>query len=505
MTLALRSPRPNQPTGMRAFVVVWIGQVISLFGSALTAFALTIWAWTETGEATALALVATFNFAPQVLLSPIAGALVDRWNRKLVMMISDLGAGLSTVALYVLYALGMLELWHIYLAGLFAGASQAFQFPAYSAAVTMMLPKEQYARATGMLAMAQSASNIFAPALAAVLITTVGITGVMAIDIMTFVVAVGALAFVHIPQPVRAGSDAAGGGSLWRESIYGFQYILARPSLLGLQTMFFLANLFGSFFIVLSAPMVLARTGNNELVLGAVQSALSIGGLVGGLIVSVWGGPKRRVHGVLLGMIATSLFGQLPFGLGQVLPAWAISAFLMFLFINVLNASNQAIWQAKVAPEVQGRVFAARRLIAQITAPAAAVIAGPLADLIFEPVFRYEGLLAAANGPVLRLYEPLLRPDSPLAQMLGPLFGYGPGAGMGLLITLTGVLGALAATTGYFFRAIRDAETILPDHDAVGEAEAPPSDTDNSGGVVVMRDDILPNTGPASDAAVAPS
>jgi DHA3 family macrolide efflux protein-like MFS transporter len=186
-------------SGMPAFTIVWFGQLVSQIGSGLTWFVLSIWAWQETGLATALALVSFFSFGPTVLLSPVAGALVDRWNRKLVMMLSDLAAGLSTVAVLLLYVTGNLEIWHLYITGAFAGAFQAFQWPAYSAAITMMVRKEQYGRASGMLSVAESASTIAAPVLAGMLIMVIGIAGVMLIDIVTFLFAIATLLVIHIP------------------------------------------------------------------------------------------------------------------------------------------------------------------------------------------------------------------------------------------------------------------------------------------------------------------
>jgi len=433
-----------RPTGMPAFTIVWIGQVISLLGTGMTRFALTIWAWEVTGSATALALVGFFSFGPIVLLSPVAGALVDRWNRKLVMMFSDLAAGLSTIAILLLFATNHLQIWHLYVAGAFAGAFESFQFPAYSAAVTMMLPKEQYARASGMLSLAGSASGIFAPMLAGVLLGVIGIAGIMTIDVITFLAAIGALLVVRIPQPPITELGRTGQGNLLQESAYGFRYIFERPSLLGLQLVFFTINLIATFGFTVLAPMILARTDNNEIVLGSVQSAGAIGGVAGGLLLSVWGGPRRKVHGVLLGMVLASLSGELLMGLGRDLYLWAAAAFFGSFFIPILNGSNQAIWQAKVAPDVQGRVFAVRRLIAQITAPVAMLLAGPLADHLFEPAMRSGGSLA---------------------PVFGGLVGTGVGAGMSLMFVIAGVLGAVAGLGGYAFSAVRDAEDILPDHD----------------------------------------
>ena len=201
-----------------------------------------------------------------------------------------------------------------------------------------------------------------------------------------------------------------------------------------------------TFSAVITAPMLLARSGSDETVLASVQSLGSIGGIVGGLLLSTWGGPKRRVHGVLLSMIGISLFGEVVMGLGRTVLVWSAGAFMINALHPMLNGSNQAIWQAKVAPDVQGRVFAARRMIAQISAPIAMILAGPLADRVFEPAMR-EG--------------------AALAPIFGGLVGTGPGAGMGLMFVIFGTLGVLVGASGYLFRAIRDAETLLPDHDAL--------------------------------------
>ncbi len=452
----------THPVGVKAFNIVWFGQVISLLGTSMMGFALTIWAWEITGQATALALVGFFHFGPSVVLSPVAGALVDRWNRKVVMMLSDLAAGLATIVILALYATDHLQIWHLYVAGAFEGAFQSFQFPAYSAAVTMMVPKEQYARASGMLSLAQSASGVFAPMLAGALLAPIGFSGIMVIDIVTFVVAIGTLLFVHIPQPEATAAGREGRGSIWKESAYGFRYIYRRPSLLGLQLVFFALNLVVMFSMTVRNPMILARTGDNAAILGSVQSIGGIGGVIGGLLLSVWGGPKRRVHGVLIGMVVVSLLGTLPMGLGQGLLLWALAAFAVACAIPILNGSNQAIWQAKVAPDVQGRVFAVRRLIAQITGPLAMLIAGPVADQFFEPA---------------------MMPGGSLADTFGGLVGTGPGAGMALMFVISGILGAVVGLSGYAVRVVRNAEDLLPDHDAAESlpepepAEAPPWET----------------------------
>jgi len=432
-----------QDSGFRKFLLIWFGQFISLAGSAMTRFAITIWAYERTQSALVLALVAAFSFAPAVLLSPLAGVLVDRWDRKWVLIASDLAAGVMTVALFALLLTNSLEIWHLYVIGAVSGIADAFQFPAFSAAVTVLVPKQHYARAHGLQSLADSASTIAAPVLAGIVLALAGIEGVLLIDVITFVFAITSLALVVIPKPQisREGAEARGG--LWQEMAYGFRYIWARPSLLRMQLMFFLSNLFGRAGLVMVAPLILARTAGDELALGTVQAGLGMGGVVGSLAISLWGGSRRKVHGIFLGMALSGLLGQVLMGLGRAVPVWAIAGFLIFFFIPILNASNQAIWQAKVAPDVQGKVFTVRRLIAQITAPIGMISAGLLTEGVFEPA---------------------MMPDGALAPLLGGILGTGAGAGIGLLLVITGLLAALSGISGYLFPVVRDIETLLPDH-----------------------------------------
>jgi DHA3 family macrolide efflux protein-like MFS transporter len=446
----------QRPAGMRAFWIIWAGQVISLLGTSMTNFGLTIWAYEKTGEATALALIGFFFVTPMVILSPTAGAIVDRSNRKLMMMLSDLAAGLTTIVQLVLLATGNLEIWHLYITAAVAGTFQTFQWPAFSAAMTLMLPKEQYGRANGLMQLALAAPGVFAPLLAGALLSVIGLTGIMTIDVITFVFAIGALLFVFIPQPERSEVGRKAQGALWQESFYGFRHILRRPSLLGLQLVFMVGNLFATLGFTLMAPMILARTGSNELIFASVNSAGAIGGVAGGLAMSAWGGPKRRVLGVIGGWLLFGLLGESLLGLGQSLPIWLIAGFAGAFFGPIIDASNQAIWQAKVEPDVQGRVFGVRLMIAWAISPLARLIAGPLADKVFEPAMQQGGGLAGT---------------------FGWLVGTGAGAGMSLILVLCGVGVALVAVVGYAVRVVRNAEDILPDYDAIPDEAAVPAAT----------------------------
>lgn len=434
----------GQWKGMGTFTAIWAGQLLSLLGTGMTQFAMTIWAWQKTGQATALALVGVCAFAPVVLVSPLAGAIVDRANRKLLMILSDLAAGIGTLTILLLYVTGALEIWHIYITVAFIGVFGAFQFPAYSATISVLVDKSQYARASGMMSLAGSVAGVFAPIAAGILLAPIGIAGIMGVDLATMTTAILILLMTRIPQPAVSAEGAKGRGNIFREAAFGFRYILARRGLLGLLGMFFLFNVTTTFGFTVLAPMILARTGDNSIVLGSVQSAAGIGGVVGGVLLSLWGGPKKRVHGVLTGCALGGLIGLVGVGLGRSLPLWAGTMFAMAMVFPTVNASSQSIWQSKVPPDVQGRVFSVRLMLAQLGTPLAMLLAGPLADRVFEPGMRSGGALA---------------------KVFGPLVGTGPGTGMALMLVFGGFFAAVAAFGAYAYRPLRTVESTLPDHD----------------------------------------
>lgn len=432
--------------GMRGFLVVWLGQLVSLLGTAMTTFGLTIWAFTETGRATELAIVGVFYTVPLLLMSPLAGVIVDRYNRKLIMMLSDVASGLATIAILGLFVAGRLEIWHLYVSAAVQGTFQATQWPAYSAAISLMIPKEHYTRANSLMGLAGPASQIVAPLLAGALLGIVGLGGILTIDIVTFLFAVGTLAFIAIPEPEN---KTAPEGSIWQDMLFGFRYIWQRPPLLLLQTVFMTGNFFYSMAFVLLAPLILLRTDNNELLFGALQTVGAVGAVLGGIFLGIWGGFQRRVYGVLLGwgislvsLILISLDGGSTFWAGM--PVWAAGMFIGAFTIPLINSSNQAIWQAKVPPEMQGRVFSIRSMIAMAVVPLSA-IAGPLADQVMEPAMQSDTILAA---------------------LFGGLVGTGPGAGMALILMGCGVVGILLAAGGYLLHPVREVEILLPDFDS---------------------------------------
>lgn len=438
----------KRPKNMTAFVLIWLGQFVSVAGSFMTSFALGIWAWEKTGSAQALAMVGVFTYAPLIIVTPLVGVLVDRWNRKLVMMLSDLGAVLASVTVFLLYISGNLEIWHIYATTAFASVFQAFQWPAYSATATLMVPKEHYSRASGMISMVESASNIIGPVLAGSLIGIIGVRGILLIDILTFFIALFTLLVVVIPQPVVEKAQFTF-KKFWQDMTFGFKYIFTRPGLLGLQLVFFFANFMTVIGWAVINPMVLARTGDAQI-LGFVQSFSAVGGLVGAVFLMIWGGPKQMVSGILLGWILNGILGRFLMGITDQPWIWMISVFLLAFFMPTINGCNQALWQKKVPPKQQGRVFAVRRFIAQITIPISMALSGWLADSVFEPAFQ------SGTGW--------------LARTFGSIVGTGPGSGMSLMIAISGLMVALVGIIATFVKPIQDVETQLPDYDTLEES-----------------------------------
>jgi MFS family permease len=451
--------KPTQPAGLTAFITIWLGQIVSVLASSMSHFGLSIWMYQQTESATAMGLMQVFFITPFLIMSPFAGVMVDRYNRKLMMMISDFTAFLATAGVLTLMAFGCLEFWHLYIAAALNGIGNTFQWPAYSAAITTMIPKEQLGRVNGMMSLMEAGPGVLAPLMAGALLPVIGLTGLLTLDVVTFFFAIGALLIVHIPQPRQTEEGKKAQGGILKEAAFGFRYIFARPSLLGLQLIFFMGNLFHGISMVAFAPMVLARTEQNTIIYGSVQTAAAIGMVAGGILMSAWGGFRRRTNGVLFGWIYSGL-GVLAYGLKFGLPNWLLAGVIGAPLVGALiNASNQAIWQSKVAPDLQGRVFSARRLIAWFTNPITPIIGGVLADFVLEP--------AMLTGTVL-------------PNTFSWLVGTGPGAGMGLLMVFCGIAISLVGVVGYFIPAVRNAEDLLPDHDqsphqAAQLAAEPPS------------------------------
>lgn len=452
-SIVSNTPSAAPPThSLRTFMVIWFGQVVSMMGTNMTRFAALAWAYQQTGDATTLALLGFFGFLPIVVVSPFAGVWIDRLDRRKILILADLGAGVMTLAMLALYAAGELQIWHLYLAEGLTGVFDAFHLPAYYASVSLLVPKAHLSRANGLRALGRTFTQIFAPVLAGALLPFITLAGIMLIDTVTFLFAVGALLFVRIPRPTNVSHDGEAdtpSEGFLAQMRAGWDYIRQRPGLPGLLWIYSGLNFAAAltYFGVMPA-MVLARTAGDDatkaLSLATVQAMLGVGGFVGGLILTATGGPKRQIHGVLAGAGISFLLGDFLFAVGQTTLVWSFAAFSAAAFVPLIIASNRTIWQRKIAPEVQGRVFAIQTMLEQGTLPLGYLLAGPLADQVFGPA---------------------MMPGGALAPMFGGLVGTGHGAGMGLMFLCTCLLGTTIALSGYLRPSVRNIERNLADFD----------------------------------------
>ncbi|MBU7586545.1 MAG: MFS transporter [Nostoc sp. TH1S01] len=433
----------SNPSSMRNFLTIWAGQVVSTIGSSMSSFAIAIWAWEITGKATTLTLVGFFGLLPSIAIASISGAIIDRFNRKLLMMVGDTVAVVMTITMMLLYLTNHLQIWHLYLSSAIVGTFNQFQSLAYSASLSLLVPKKHYTRVSSLEFVSGYGSDIIAPALAGYLYQIIGLLGIWLIDISTFAIAISSLLFARIPQPPQT-DEHQNPTHIWQGLGFGLRYILVRKSLLALLTITFLFQFAHDIGDSLYSAMILSRTGNNTVILGSLAAAAGFGGVTGAIIISTWGGFKKKINGVLLGMIGAGL-SKIVFGLGRTPWTWIPAQFCSSFNFPFKGSSDNAIWLAKVDPNVQGRVFAAHSLVMQCGSAAAYLIAGPLADKVFTPA------LTASDGR---------------SGIFATIFGTNAGAGIALLYVICAVCMLLVGCAGFYITQLRDIEKILPDHNA---------------------------------------
>jgi DHA3 family macrolide efflux protein-like MFS transporter len=435
---------PLPQNALRIFLVTWFGQLVSFIGSGLSSFALGLYVYQSSGSITRFSLISFSYYLPQLLLSPVAGALVDRWDRRRVMLLADLGAGLGTLSSLLLVVASEaghwnLQTWHLYLTIGLGACFSAFRAPAFQATTALLMPKRHLTRANSLLELAAGTGQIVAPVVAGALMGHIGLSGILLIDMATFVFAVGSLLLVRIPAPPRSEEGQRGRGQLGQEIATGWRFIRSRPGLLRLLAFVAIANLNTAMVLVLLTPLALSFTDAASL--GALMSSSGMGMMIGSIAMGVWGGPRRR----MLGVIGFHVLAGVSL-LAACMPPHIVllgGAVFFFLFsVPVVSSCAQAIWQTKVPADMQGRVFAVRRMIALVAPPLASLAAGPLAE---------------------RFFEPWMAPGGALANTVGRVMGTGPGRGIALLLVVLGSVILVNAVTAWLSPSLRHVEAELPD------------------------------------------
>ena len=366
------------------FFTIWSGQALSLLGSQLVQFALIWYLTIETGSATVLATASLVGLVPHVVLGPIVGTLVDRWNRRAIMMIADGIIALATIALAILFAVNQIEIWHIYLLMFIRSLAGGFHGNSMTASTSLMVPKEHLTRIQGINQMLNGGLNIIAAPLGALLLELLPMQGILAIDVVTAILAISPLFFFAIPQPERIEQGRLQGDgqpSVWQDFLSGLRYMLSWPGLLIIAMMAVLINfLLTPAFSLL--PLLVKDYFNGEAIqLGWVNSAFGVGVILGGLLLGVWGGFKRKILTSMVGLIGMGIGTLL---MSQVPPTGIYIAVGAALIVGIMqpitNGPIHAVMQATVAPDMQARVFSLLGSLASGMAPIGLIIAGPISD-----------------------------------------------------------------------------------------------------------------------------
>jgi MFS family permease len=407
--------------GLRDFLILWGSQTISSLGTAMTNFALVIWVYEQGGTAFSITLLTICIFLPTILFRFIAGTIADRWDKKRIMLVADLAAALGTGTVFVLYAFAALRPWHLYGINFLLSFMDAFQVPAAHTATSLLVPREQYVRVSGLHSFSGSVVSILAPALGSILLAFGGLQAVLIVDLVSFAIAfITLLLFIKIPPVARTAEKA--GESFWESCLAGIRFLREQGALLRLILFFsvvnFLAKMGGDGMMPV---FVLSRTGGDQKVLGMVQTAVALGILVGSVLVTLMKPAKSKTTVVFCSVCITFFMGAVQ-SVTPLIPVWIAAAFLSYIPVAFTGANLTAVMRDAVPIAMQGRVFSARDTIMNGTIPLGLFLGGVLTDHVFEP---------------------FMVKKSPLQGVLSFVFGEDKGAGIALLFCMVGILGLL--------------------------------------------------------------
>ena len=413
-TFSVRIP---PAAGWRPFLILWSTQALSALGSAMTSFALVVWSYQQQGSALTTALLSVCSYVPYVALSIFAGSLGDRWDKRRTMAMCDTFAALTTLAVLALLKTGQLALWHLYLLNALNGLMNAVQYPVSEVVVTLLTPKDQVQRVSGLLSLSQSLTTLLSPVLATALLGLLGLEAVIVFDLATCAAAVGTLLWgVEFPETPPAEKVP-----LTRSAGEGVRWLLNQRGVLDLILFLACINLIASMYNAALPAMVLSRPGGGERALGAVQLCTGLAHLAGSLAVTVLPPPRSRVRVICSSLLLSMSTENLILALGRSVPVWCAGAVLGWLTVPVMSANMDALLRLRIPVEMQGRVYAARNTLQFFTIPLGYLLGGWLVDRVCAPLMDAQG------------------PDAPLTRLLGS-DGGGGAALLFLAIALAGTL-----------------------------------------------------------------
>ncbi|MDZ8023824.1 MAG: MFS transporter [Nostoc sp. DedQUE01] len=422
---------------LRNFTLFWLGQSLSEIGNRLTGFGLGIWVYHNTHAVTQLSLVIFFTTLPGVLITPFAGALVDRWNRKWTIIFSEIAAASITLTLAILLLTGNLQLWHTYVSAFFTSVCGSFQMTAKGAALPLMVPSNQMGRANGLIQFSTALGQLVAPILAAILIANVQLQGLLLIDLSTYLIGLLTLIFINIPQPESSIVPTMGMSTIINDIVYGWENIYSRfflLILLSFMTIYFFVNGMTS---VLINPLILSFSSTTTF--GSVMSIAGGGMVAGSILMSIWGGGEKSLSPLFL-FSALNGIGLIITGIKPFIPTIALGIFISFFTLPIILGINSTILQTSIPPNIQGRVLSLFYTLAGLAGAFGNLSASPLTDGFLEPMLSTDGVLASTVG---RLIET------------------GSGRGIGFLMVLEGLLVLIISVILYNYFALKQMDEEL--------------------------------------------
>ena len=416
------------------YIIFWLSQSVSQLGSAMTSFALILWAYTQNGLAMTVSLMSFFNYIPYITVSLFAGTFVDNHSKKKVMLVSDSIAAACSLIIFALSIGNGLKIYHIYMVNFIIGFMNSFQSPASAVAIGKIVPKEKLVQVSGMNSFSGNLITIMSPVLAASLFAFGGLKIILLIDLVSFIAAFLVLLFViKIPEDKH---EIAEKKQMFAGCAEGFNYLKNNRGVFTIIITMALLNFFSRLtYENILSPMILARSANNSIVLGMVNAVMGIGGIVGGIIVATGKFSKNSVKMIYLSAMLSFLLGDVMMGAGRNVIFWSIAGLAASLPIPFINAGQNVILYQNVPENIQGRVFAVRNAIQFSTIPLGILLGGFLADYVFEP---------------------FMLTDNIAASILHTLVGNGAGSGMAVMFLCTGLLGSLFSLVFYRKKEIRN-------------------------------------------------
>lgn len=419
-------------TNFKKYILFWLSQAFSQLGSAMTSFALILWVYEQNHSAMSVSLLSFCNYVPYIIVGLFVGTFIDKHSKKIIMLVSDSIAAICSLVILLSVLTNSLSVWTIYGVNIVIGIMNAFQQPASTVAIGIIIPKDKLSQVSGMNSFSTNLVQLLNPVFAAFLFAFGGLKIVLLIDLFTFVAAFLVLLFIiKIPEELAEAQPT----SLFSGIKEGYRFLKNEKGLMGIILTMALINFFSRLtYENILSPMILSRSGGNNIALGIVNAAMGIGGIAGGLIVSAGKTPKSNVKMIYYSAAISFLFGDLTMALGRNTFLWSVAGIMASLPIPFIMAGQNVIMYDKVPKNIQGRIFAIRNAIQFSTIPFAILLGGFLADNVFEPFMQSEGFVSNA---------------------LGILLGNAAGSGMAFMFMCTGVSGFIISCISYSKKEIR--------------------------------------------------